>query len=337
MINKQVDYKLFFSVFALIIFWMIMISSVSVYSSFRVTSLLEKSWQIQEAYNHFYVIRNIIHVFISMVILVFLVKIPYLVFEKYAKHIFIWNLLLMFYVLFFGKTLNGATWWIYIPWLPSLQPVEFLKLSVIIFLAYFFKKYHESMSSFYYWFIPFLWLLILIVIILWLQPDFGSIMLLLPIMVIMFFVAGARFRHLFYFIAMGMTLFIIVYNSWKYDKQNISSKNKLSYITDRIDNFITDEKKQIKDKTINYQTEQAIIAIWSWGFSGLWFGNSIQKFGYLPEVQWDFVFSVIIEELWFIGGLILLWFYCFIAIRWYLISFYSADLFAKYTSFWITT
>jgi len=89
MLNKQVDYKLFFSVFTLIIFGMIMISSVSVYSSFRVTSILEKAGEIEAAYNYFYVIRNITHVFISMLMLLFLVKIPYQVFEKYSKHFII--------------------------------------------------------------------------------------------------------------------------------------------------------------------------------------------------------------------------------------------------------
>lgn len=337
MLNKQVDYKLFFTVFSLIIFGMIMISSVSVYSSFRVTSVLEKAGTITEAYNYFYVIRNITHVIISMILLLFLVKIPYHVFEKYAKKILLWNLVLMLYVLFFGQTLNGATGWINIPGIPSLQPVEFLKFSLIIFLAFYFKKYKEKISSFNDGFVPFFWLLFLIVIILWLQPDFGSIMIIGPIMVMMFFIAWGKIKYLSYFIIMGMILISLVYNFWKYDKTNITTKNKLSYITDRIDNFIIDEKTQIKDKTINYQTEQAIIAIGSWGFSGLWFGNSIQKFWYLPEVQWDFVFSVIIEELWFIGWLILLWFYSFIGYRWFIISLYSADLFAKYTSFWITT
>ena len=103
MLNKQVDYKLFFTVFSLIIFGMIMISSVSVYSSFRVTSVLEKSGLIQEAYNHFYVIRNITHVVISMIMLLFLVKVPYHFFEKYAKNIITGNILLMLYVLFFQK------------------------------------------------------------------------------------------------------------------------------------------------------------------------------------------------------------------------------------------
>lgn len=337
MLNKQVDYKLFFVVFSMIIFWMIMISSVSVYSSFRVTSGLEKAWTINEAYNYFYVIRNITHVIVSMVMLLFLVKIPYSFFEKYAKNIFLWVYWLMILVLIIWQTINWAKWWINIPWLPSLQPVEFFKLSIIIFLAYYFKKYKEKISSFKDWFIPFFGILISVVIILWLQPDFGSIMILWPIMVMMFFIAWAKVKHLLYFLSMWVILFLFVYNFWKYDKSIPSERNKLSYITDRIDNFITDEKEQIKNKTINYQTEQWIIAIWSWWFWWLWFGNSIQKFWYLPEVQWDFVFSVIIEELWFVWWLILLWLYVFIWYRWYLISLYSSDLFAKYTSFWITT
>lgn len=338
MLNKQVDYKLFFAVFSLIIFGMIMISSVSVYGSFRVTSILEKAWNIDAAYNYFYVIRNISHIFISMILLLFLVKIPYHLFEKYSKHILWANVLLMIYVLLFWETLNWATWWIQVPWVPFLlQPVEFLKFSLIIFLAYYFKKYKDKMHSFQDWFIPFFWLLFWVVIILWLQPDFWSIMILWPIMVMMFFIAWARVKYLLSFLALWLVLFLWVYNMWKYDKSDPTSRNKLSYITDRIDNFITDEKELIKNKTINYQTEQALIAIWSWWFAWLGFWNSIQKFWYLPEVQWDFIFSVIIEELWFLGWLVLLGFYSFIGYRWYLISFYSTDLFAKYASFWITT
>lgn len=99
--NKQVDYKLFFAVFALIIFGMIMISSVSVYSSFRLTSIFERSGLIEQAYNHFYVLRNMSHVFIGLVGLLFLVKIPYTFWEKNAKYILGFNLFLLVYVLFF--------------------------------------------------------------------------------------------------------------------------------------------------------------------------------------------------------------------------------------------
>lgn len=338
MLNKQVDYKLFFAVFSLIIFGMIMISSVSVYGSFRVTSMLEKAGSIDQAYNYFYVIRNITHVFVAMIWLLFLVKIPYSFFEKYSKHILVANILLMVFVLILWETFNGAKGWIQIPWIPFLiQPVEFLKCSIILFLAYFFKKYKSKIHLLQDGLLPFSLLLFWIIVILWLQPDFGSIMIIAPIMVLMYFIAGAQVKYLATFFVIGLVLFLWVYQMGTYDKLQPDTRNKLSYITDRIDNFITDEKELIKNKTINYQTEQALIAIGSGGFSGLWFGKSIQKFWYLPEVQWDFIFSVIIEELWFLWGLVLIGVYGFIGYRGYLISYYSEDLFAKYAAFGITT
>jgi len=69
MSRKSVDYPLFFTVLLMIIFGMIMISSVSVWGSFRVTSAQAAAGYISEAYNHFYVVRNIIHVIVSLCIL----------------------------------------------------------------------------------------------------------------------------------------------------------------------------------------------------------------------------------------------------------------------------
>lgn len=85
---KAVDYKLFFTVLFLIIFGMIMISSVSVYGSFRVTSTMAAAGLIENPYNHFYVIRNIMHVIISCALIGICVKIPYKKYELYAKQIF---------------------------------------------------------------------------------------------------------------------------------------------------------------------------------------------------------------------------------------------------------
>ena len=82
--KKDVDYRLFFTVLFLIIFWMIMVSSVSVYSSFRVTNIMASNWYIEEAYNYFYVLRNIVHVVISLLWLWIIVKIHYSFFEYYS-------------------------------------------------------------------------------------------------------------------------------------------------------------------------------------------------------------------------------------------------------------
>ena len=334
---KPVDYKLFFTVLALIIFGMIMISSVSVYGSFRVTSAMANAGYIESAYNHFYVIRNIIHVLISWVVIAIFAKIPFWYYEKYAKQIFSFAIMLLIIVLLIWQSYKWATGWLSIPGIPfTIQPTEFLKFALIVFLAAFFKKHKKYLHTFSDWFLPFALILWVIILLVWAQPDFGTILVVVPLSCMMFFVAGANVRYLVLLAVLGWVLAGSVYLAGDYDKETGQNKNTLWYITQRIDNFLADNKEAISNKTINYQTEQALIAIGSWWLTGLWFGQSIQKFWYLPEVQGDFIFSVIVEELGFFWALILLLMYLYI---WYLglrVAKYSMDPFAEYAAFWVT-
>ena len=334
---KSVDYKLFFTALCLIIFWMIMISSVSVYGSFRVTSSMVNAWFISEAYNHFYVLRNIIHVVASCVIIGVLVKVRYIYFEKYARHIFSLAIILLIAVLIIWQNYKWATWWIAIPWIPfNIQPTEFLKFALIVYLASFFKQYKKYLHTFQEGFLPFALVLWVLVLLVWAQPDFWTILVIVPLSFMMFFIAGANVRYLLLLFTLWVILAFSVYLIGDYDKETGKNQNTFWYITQRIDNFLADNKEAISNKTINYQTEQAIIAIGSWWFAGLWLWNSIQKFWYLPEVQGDFIFSVIVEEIWFRGAIILLGLYLYIGYRGLLISRYSKDPFAQYAAFWVT-
>jgi len=336
--KKNVDYKLFFIVLFLIIFWMIMISSVSVYSSFRVTNKMAEAWFIDSAYNYFYVLRNIWHVIISMIWLWIIVKIKYTFFEKYYKQIFGFAIMLLITVLILWATYKWARWWISIPWIPfNIQPTEFLKLALIIFFASFLKKYKWHLQSFNNWYLPFMTFLWIVVLLVWLQPDFWTIMVIVPVSIIMYFYAWINIKHLLVTIILWFLMIFTIYSIWDYDKKTGKNLNTLGYITQRIDNFLADNEEAINKKKINYQTEQALIAIWSWWFTWLWFWWSIQKFWYLPEVQWDFIFSVIIEELWFIWWLILISLYMYIWYRWFYIASRVSDLFAKYVAVWISS
>lgn len=336
--NKNIDYKLLFSVIALVVFWMIMISSVSVYSSFRVTSWQVNAWVIQEAYNWLYVSRNIIHVILWLIILWFTIKIKYSLFEKYSKILFWISIVWLFYVLITWLTFKWARWWISIPWIPfTIQPTEFLKISLILLLATLFKFYYHKLKDFKEWYLKFLWLLWGLVLLVWLQPDFWTIMVIVPVSVIMYFYSWMNIKHLLSTVILWFFLIFSVYSIWDYDKETLKNNNSFWYITQRIDNFLESNKEAIANKTINYQTEQALIAIWSWWFTWKWFWWSIQKFGYLPEVQWDFIFSVIIEELWFIWGSILLWLFFYIWYRWFMIAKLVKDKFAKLTAIWISS
>ena len=340
--KKSVDYKLFFTVLALVIFWMIMVSSVSVYSSFRVTSSMAANWYITEAYNHFYVLRNIAHVLAWMTALWIIVKIHYSIFEKFSKHIFWLALWLLVIVLTIWTKLGWAKWWLAIPGIPfTIQPTEFLKVSLIVFLAAFFKKYKWYLQSFKDGFLPYLSIIWLIVLLVGLQPDFGTILVIVPVSVIMFFYAGANIKHLALTTFLSLFLATTIYAAWDYDKETWIPKNKLGYITQRIDTFVWDNKdlfsKQALKDSRKDQIRNSLITIWSGWFDGLWFGKSIQKYGYLPEVQWDFIFSVIIEELWFTWGLLLIMFYLYIWYRGFYIASRVKDLFAKYVAVWFSS
>lgn len=336
--KRSVDYSVFFAVLMLIVFWMVMISSVSVWGSYRVTSQMAEAGFITQAYNHFYVLRNIIHVGVSLFILWFLVKIPFGFFEKNAKYIFWFSLILLVLVLLIWESYKWATGWLSIPGIPfNIQPTEFLKYALIIFLAAFFKQNKKYLHTFDKWFLPFAGILAVVIWLVGAQPDFWTILVLIPLAFIMFFIAGANVKYLSLLFIIGLWFGLSIYALGDYDKQTGKNLNTLWYVTQRIDNFLSDNREAIDNKTINYQTEQALIAIGSGWFTGLWFGASVQKFWYLPEVQGDFIFSVIVEELWFLGALTLLGVYLFIWYRGVYISRHSPDLFAKYAALWITT
>lgn len=334
--SKNIDYSIFFIVLSLVVFGMIMISSVSVYPSFKVTSLMVSKGLLAEPNNYFYLLKNIAHVSISFLLFAFVVKTPYTFFERYAKHIFIGGIISLILVFFIGTTYNGARGWINVPFLPfSLQPVEFMKFGLIVYLAYFLKKRHSQIADFFNGFLPYMFNFGIIMFLLILQPDFGSILICTPFVIAMFFVGWGNIKHLLASIGIFMIFALSVYGLGKHSDP--INRNSFSYITERVDNFLADNQNAIQNKTINFQTEQGLIAIGSGGFFGLGFGKSIQKFGYLPEVEGDFIFSVISEELGFLWVLFLVSLYLYIGWRGFLIAEATTDLFGKYVATGITT
>jgi cell division protein FtsW len=287
-----------------------------------------------ETQNYFYLLRTIFNVAMGIFIMIVCSKIPYHFFEKYARHIYVTSLIFLLMVFIIGTEYNGAKWWIDLPWLPSLQPVEFMKIGLIIMLAYFLKKRRAMIADTYMWFIPYfayVWLVFLLLIF---QPDFGSILILAPVTIALYFVGWGNLRYIIFAIILALVGATWVYTLWK-----IAPTTWVWYISQRIDNFFRNshdivETNNRDDK--DYQMKQWLIAIGSGWFFGLWFGKSIQKFGYLPEVQWDFIFSVIVEELWFFGALILLSMYMMITYRGFLIARSVKDPFARYLAIGIT-
>lgn len=323
-----------FLILALVIFGMVMISSVSVYSSFKVTSRMVAAGSLGETQNYFYLLRTMFNVAMGIVIMVICSKIPYQFFEKFARHIFIAGFIFLSLVFIIGTEYNGAKGWIDIPGLPSLQPVEFMKLGLIIILAYFLKKRRAMIADIYMWFIPYFFYVGLVFLLLIFQPDFGSILILAPVTIALYYVWGGNIKYILLAIFVALIGAISIYAIGK-----VAPKTGVGYISQRIDNFFRNSHSIVETNNRDdkdYQMKQWLIAIGSGWFFGLGFGKSIQKFGYLPEVQGDFIFSVIVEELGFFWAIILITIYLLITYRWFLIARSVKDLFGKYLALGIT-
>lgn len=222
--------------------------------------------------------------------------VDYHLYARFDRYIYGFNLLSLAVVLKAAHSINGAARWINIAGF-KFQPSEFAKLCVILTLAIFLTKHHDTLHE------PKTFLLSLLhiavpMVLIFRQPDLGTALVLLAIWFGMVFMAGAKLKHLALLILSGVLLFIVFWNTGKVIK---------SYQRQRIETWV----KSISDpdagkKKEGYHVWQARVAIGSgqmWG-KGLMHGTLVRE-GYVPEKQTDFIFTDIGEELGFAGTLVL--------------------------------
>jgi cell division protein FtsW len=220
-----------------------------------------------------------------------------------------------------GANYGTSTSWINLPFIPSLQPAEFVKLALIFYLAVWMEKRQEHVRSFQYGFLSFTAIMGLVVILLAFQPDFGSVLVISVVAASMFFAAGGNLLHI---IGGAFMAALAAYPI-------IMSKE---YIRNRFTAFLD---PTIDPLNISFQIKQALIAIGSGGLFGVGFGKSIQKFGYLPEVQGDTIFAATAEELGFIWIALLVMLFGFIAYRGYSIADRAPNRFMMLVAVGITS
>lgn len=188
-----------------------------------------------------------------------------------------------------GFESGGATRWIHLFGF-SLQPAEILKLTTVLFLAHLLAQNNRLLHRYTKGLLPFLAVLVAVALVLLLQPDTGTFLVIALAAGTMFVVAGAKVRDLailFLLLVLGLAILATV----------------RPYVMDRILTFI-DPTTDVLDS--GYQLRQSLIAVGTGGFVGRGFGQSIQKFGYLPEPIGDSIYSVAAEEFGFVGSVILL-------------------------------
>ena len=244
--------------------------------------------------------------------------IPTRLFRVAAPWLFVASLLLtaLVFIHGFGIHAHGATRWLNLRFI-TLQPAEFLKIGVVFFIAWFLSRYAKRLSEYKYGLIPFLGIIGLPASLLFFQPNTSSIILIGITGVTMYFVAGAPKRDIGILAILAVIMIAVMIFMHP-------------YIFQRFVTFI--HPSNTSELNGGYQIHQSLIAIGNGGVTGRGFGESVQKFNYLPDPTGDSIFSVYAEEFGFIGTMILVLLFFSLAARGITIAGHTRDRFSAYAT-----
>jgi len=229
-------------------------------------------------------------------------------------------LLLLVFIPSFSMSYGGASRWVHLGFI-TVQPAEFAKLAVILYLAALFASRERTHGNVSTALVPFTIVVGLISILIIKQPDIGTLVVVTGAAMIVYLLAGARWTHLLMIVGGGILALLILIRMAPY----------------RMARFTTFLHPELDPKGIGYQVHQALLAIGSGGVWGLGFGRGRQKFRYLPEPAGDSIFAIAAEELGFFRITILLLLYMFIILRGYKIARNAPDTFSRLVAAGITS
>lgn len=261
-------------------------------------------------------IKQLIGLFFGCIAFFIMSKTNYKLLKKYSFYIFIGAIFLNLLLFIPGLAVShgGASRWMNLGFV-TIQPSEFLKIAFIIYFSAWLSGVKEKVFNIKYGIIPYFVILGILGLILLGQSDTDTLVVIAGTGIIMLFVAGARVKDIIILCLVLVTLLGVVVAVRPYARQRV----------------MTFFNQSSNPQGSGYQIQQSLIAIGSGGFYGRGFGQSIQKFNYLPEPIGDSIFAVQAEEFGFIGsfGLIILFlFFLFKSIK---ISIRIEDDFGRLT------
>ena len=262
----------------------------------------------------YYFVRQLVFALLGIAAMLFASRVPMAVYRRCAFAFLGFTLVLLMLVPVIGVKANGSRRWLGVGGL-TLQPSELAKLAVILSFSALICRYRARMRTFRFGILPFAGILGAIIGLLVLEPHFSASIIILAIGGVMLFLGGVR---LFWFVGAfgaagtGIALLLTLF----------------PYASSRINSW-RDPFGDSSDQ--GYQIVQSLYTIGSGGLSGLGLGGSRQKFLYLPEEHNDFIFSVVCEELGFIGAALILCLFALLILRGYWIALHCRDRFSFLT------
>jgi cell division protein FtsW len=226
------------------------------------------------------------------------------------------SILMLAAVPFIGMEENGATRWINLG-ITTFQPSEITKLAVVMAFAVMICTYKEKMKTFKYGVLPFAAVVVVIVGLLFLEPHLSASVIILSLAIIMMFAGGTKIQ---WFVIGGLVVAVVAY----------LTVTQFDYASGRITAWLHPEADP---RGSGYQILQSLYAIGTGGLLGLGLGQGRQKYLYLPEEHNDYIFSVVCEELGYIGAILILLLFALLIVRGFWLALHAKD---RYGSLVIT-
>lgn len=287
-ILKSYDYSFIIVFLMLTIFGLVMVYSASMVSAV----------QVYNQDSDFFYQKQRLHLIFSVVVFLFVAIVPYKIYQSnriLVPMVFL-SLLGLGGLFIFGHVAGNAQSWFSVG-TSKLQPSEFVKLCVIIYLSAVYAKKQPYINEFNKGVVPPLAYVALACLLIAAQPDFGTAFIIFLIAGTVVCCSGMSFRNIMKLIGIGL-VFLLPIMIVMWDK---------IFSDVRLGRFLAYKDAFAYEQGIGWQLANSYIAIGSGGLKGLGLGQSIQKLGYLPESHTDFIMAVIAEELGIFGvGFVLL-------------------------------
>ena len=260
--------------------------------------------------------KQAVSLIIGIIVFLVMSNINYKYLRKYAFYIFVFAFLLNLLLFIPGLTQNnaGAVRWIDLKFV-TFQPSEFLKISFILYFAAWLSSVKDNVKTFKSGILPYAVITGLLSIFLIIQRDMDTLVVIAGTGLLMLFTAGAKYKHV---ITVGLIMLLLV---------GIYSLTR-PYAKQRVLTFFNPSQDL---QGTGYQARQSLIAIGSGEWVGRGFGQSVQKFEYLPEPIGDSIFAVFSEEFGLVGSIMLILFFIFFFLQSLRIATHTSDSFAMLT------
>ncbi|MBQ3403800.1 MAG: putative lipid II flippase FtsW [Oscillospiraceae bacterium] len=236
-------------------------------------------------------------------------------------------IVLLVAVLFIGIESHGAKRWLGVSETFSFQPSEIVKPAIVMYFAYRMTVYQKKMNDWRQGILPYVIILGIVILLLAQEPHYSCAIIVASVGGVMMIAGGSNWKFLLAVVVLGATVAVVyvlkIKSTMALGKEAIDS---MRYASARIVAWLD---PYFDPKDIGFQIIQSLYAVGSGGFLGLGLGQSRQKFMYLPEEHNDFIFSVVCEELGFLGAMLILVLFALLILRGFWLALNARDRFGS--------